>query len=41
LSQGNLTMSGEQYVEWGQQGGSDINNWAYTWAAGLLNITIL
>jgi hypothetical protein len=41
LSQGNLTMSGEQYVEWGNQGGSDINNWAYSWAANILNITII
>jgi hypothetical protein len=41
LSQGNLTMSGTDYTDWGNQGGSDINNWAYNWAANLLNITII
>jgi hypothetical protein len=41
LSQGNLTMSGESYVEWGDQSGNDINGWAYNWAAGLLNISII
>ena len=41
LSQGNLSMVNPDYTEWGEQGGSDINNWAYTWAANLLNITII
>jgi len=41
LSQGNLTMSGQDYSDWGDQSGNDINGWAYTWAANLLNITIL
>jgi hypothetical protein len=41
LSQGNLTMSGQDYSDWGNQGGADINNWAYSWAANILNITII
>ena len=41
LSQGNLTMSGTDYTDWGDQSGNDINGWAYNWAANLLNITIL
>jgi hypothetical protein len=41
LSQGNLTMSGQDYSDWGNQGGADINNWAYYWAANILNITII
>jgi hypothetical protein len=34
-------MVNPDYTEWGEQGGSDINNWAYTWASGLLNITLI
>lgn len=39
LSQGNLTMSGTDYNNWGNVG--DINDEAYTWAAEQLNLTLV
>jgi hypothetical protein len=41
LANGNLTMSGQTYADWGNQSGVDINTWAYNWAAGELNLTII
>lgn len=39
LSQGNLTMSGTDYQNWGNTG--DINDEAYVWAAQQLNLTLV
>lgn len=41
LSKGNLSMNGSTYQNWGNQSGSDINTWAYNWAAGELNLVII
>jgi hypothetical protein len=41
LSQGGLTMSGQQYQDWNNEPGSTMNSSAYSWAAGLLNITLI
>lgn len=38
---GNLTISGQDYDDWGNQSGVDINAWAYQWAATQLNLTIV
>jgi hypothetical protein len=38
LAEGNLTMVEPQYDQWGTQ--SDVNQWAYEWAATELNITL-
>jgi len=38
LADGNLTMVDPQYDQWGTQ--SDVNQWAYEWAATELNITL-
>jgi hypothetical protein len=38
LSNGNLTMVEPQYDQWGTS--SDVNQWAYEWAATQLNITL-
>jgi hypothetical protein len=38
---GNLTMDGQDYEDWGNQSGVDINTWAYDWAASKLNIVII
>lgn len=40
LASGNLTMSGQDYQDWGSQSSVDINEWAYDWAAQQLNLTI-
>lgn len=39
LAQGNLTMSGQDYIDWNVD--TDINNAAYTWAAAQLNLTLV
>jgi len=41
IAVGNLGMDGESYQDWGNQSGVDINTWAYDWAAGKLNLTII
>lgn len=39
LANGNLTMSGQDYQDWGDQSGSSINEWACTWALAKLNLS--
>jgi len=41
IANGNCTMSGVDYEDWGNQSGVDINTWAYNWAASQLNLTII
>lgn len=41
VSQGNLTISGEQYVEWGDVPAMSVNAWIYDWVAEQLNLTII
>jgi hypothetical protein len=38
LADGNLTIKEPQYDQWGTS--SDVNQWAYEWAATQLNITL-
>jgi len=38
LQDGNLTMVEPQYDQWGTS--SDVNQWAYEWAATQLNLTL-
>ena len=37
----NLTIQGEEYVDWGNQPAMAINDWIYNWVAGKLNLTII
>lgn len=39
VAQGNLTMDGETYIEWGSAG--DINQYAWNWSADQLNLTLI
>ena len=41
VAQGNLTISGESYVAWGDQPAMQINAWIYNWSASQLNLVIL
>ncbi len=41
IANGNLYMNGQDYSDWGNQSGVDINTWAYEWAAAKLNLTII
>jgi hypothetical protein len=38
IADGNLTMVEPQYDQWGTS--SDVNQWAYEWAATQLNLTL-
>ena len=39
LVSGSLTMSGQDYLDW--DAAVDANDWAYTWAAAQLKLTII
>jgi hypothetical protein len=43
VSQGNLTISGQDYIDWGDQPAMAINEWIYNWVAlpEQLNLVIL
>jgi len=41
VAQGNLTISGEEYVEWGDVPAMSVNAWIYNWVANKLNLVIL
>ena len=41
VAAGNLTISGEEYVAWGDQPAMAINAWIYNWVAEQLNLTII
>mgnify|MGYP006943621787 CR=1 FL=1 len=38
---GNLTISGQDYINWGDQPAMAINDWIYNWSAEQLNLTII
>jgi hypothetical protein len=41
VAQGNLTIDGASYVDWGNQPAMAINDWIYNWVAEQLNLTII
>lgn len=41
VAQGNLTISGQDYINWGDQPAMAINEWIYDWVATQLNLVIL
>jgi hypothetical protein len=41
VAQGNLTISGADYVEWGDVPAMSVNAWIYDWVANELNLVIL
>lgn len=41
ISCGNLTISGEDYVNWGDQPAMSINAWIYNWSASKLSLVII
>jgi len=41
LASGNLTISGQDYIDWGNQPEMAINDWIYNWSAQQLNLTII
>ncbi len=41
LSAGNLTIDGQDYINWGDQPAMSINEWIYNWSASKLNLVII
>ena len=41
IAQSNLTISGQDYINWGDQPAMAINTWIYDWNASQLNLVIL
>ena len=41
VAQGNLSISGESYIEWGDIPAMGVNAWIYDWVANELNLVIL
>jgi hypothetical protein len=39
LSSGNLSISGQDYIDWGAD--ADVNLWIYNWSADQLGLTII
>jgi hypothetical protein len=40
IADGNLTISGQDYQDWGNQPASGINEWIYDWSAEQLNLIL-
>jgi hypothetical protein len=41
VAQGNLTISGQDYINWGDQPAMAINAWIYDWVAEQINVVII
>ena len=41
IAQGNTTISGQDYIDWGDQPAMAINAWIYDWVAEQINCVIL
>jgi hypothetical protein len=41
LSQGNLTVSGQDYIDWADTTSPNVNAWIYNWVAEQLNLVII
>ena len=41
VAQGNLTISGQDYINWGDQPAMAINAWIYNWVAEQINVVII
>ena len=41
IAQSNLTISGADYIAWGNEPAMSINDWIYNWSASKLNLVIL
>lgn len=41
VTQGNLTMTGQEYLDWDESSAGTINEAAFVWAAGKLNLTLI
>lgn len=40
IAQGNLSIAGQDYINWGDQPAMAINEWIYDWSAAQLNLVL-
>lgn len=40
IAQGNLSIAGQDYINWGDQPAMAINEWIYDWSAEQLNLVL-
>ena len=41
LASGNITIDGQNYINWGNEPAQSVNVWIYNWVAEQLNLTII
>jgi hypothetical protein len=41
LANGNLTISGQDYIDWGNEPAMNVNTWIYNWTATEINVVII
>jgi hypothetical protein len=41
IAESNLTIDGQDYIDWGNQPAMAINTWIYNWSADKLGLTII
>jgi hypothetical protein len=40
IADGNLSITGQSYQDWGNQPAAEINEWIYDWSAAQLNLVL-
>jgi len=41
IAQGNISIQGQDYINWGDQPAMNVNAWIYDWVAQQINATII
>jgi hypothetical protein len=41
IAQGSLSISGQSYIDWGNEPAMSVNAWIYEWVAVQINVTII
>lgn len=41
IAQGNISIQGQDYINWGDQPAMNVNEWIYDWVAQKINATII
>ena len=41
LAEGNLTITGQDYIDWGNEPAMNVNAWIYNWVAIQINVVII
>lgn len=41
IAQGNISISGQDYINWGDQPAMNVNEWIYDWVAQQINVIII